>query len=274
VKPSPVPAPSPAPAPASKPKPKPKLVTVEGEKYYKVPSGSIAWKQGIFWKYIPPPWNQEKPITLDYPPIGAKNIGETTPAKTIQMIGKARAKVPKSASVDLGVVDVFIDDYGQKIAFTGKGEQTAVGERVSGTTQGMSIPGISPARIRGASLNYKKMAFGTSLSSLVMETYREDIPKKFAEKALSHKLSKMAPKDIAKEIRGVSEKRKDEIFKMLPDRVRKQVELWESMLPEYAPTRGWPKAPYLPGKLRRKKKKNAKVLKEAELVASAAAIRG
>jgi hypothetical protein len=119
------------------------------------------------------------------------------------------------------------------------------------------------------------LAFGTSLRSLTTETYREDIPKKFADKALSSKLGKLSPKEIAEEIKAskVTVERQSEILKLVPDRVRKQVELWLSMMVEYAPTGGFPKATYSPDILRRKQKKSKKVIKETELVASASALR-
>lgn len=93
-----------------------------------VPAGSIAWKQGELkvkrkirpvWKYIPPPWTQSKPINLFNPPKGAKNTHLRTPAETIQMIGEPGAQVPKSVSVDLGIADIFIDNYGKEIRFKG-----------------------------------------------------------------------------------------------------------------------------------------------------------
>ena len=74
---------------------------------------------------------QEKPISLDHPPLGAKNTDETTPEKTIQMIGKSKAKVPKSASLDLGIMDVFISNYGQEIDFKSGGLETVAGERIA-----------------------------------------------------------------------------------------------------------------------------------------------
>jgi len=105
-----------------------------------VPKGSIAWRQGLFWKYIPPPWTQEKPFTLKNPPHGAKTGGRT-PRETVQMIGTPEAKVPKSVSVHLGVVDLLIDNYGQTITFTGK-KRTVY----KVPTKGMSIPAGMPLR--------------------------------------------------------------------------------------------------------------------------------
>lgn len=125
-----------------KPKaPKGRIYPQEGElaeKRTKVPQGSIAWRQGLFWKFIPPPWNQKKPITLRTPPEGAKYVNARSPSQTIQMIGKSDAVVPKSASIDLGVVDILIKDYGKIILFKGKGLETSVGQSGSRTT-GMSI---------------------------------------------------------------------------------------------------------------------------------------
>jgi len=107
------------------------------------------------------------------------------------------------------------------------------------------------------------------------ETYRKDIPKKFAERALASKLSKMTPQKIAQELRNNSVKtdRMAEILKLVPDRVRKQVEMWYGITPEYAPTRGYPKAAYQADILRRKVKPNKKVLKQTEVVPSTSAIR-
>ena len=123
---------------------------MKGKKYYRIPEGSIAWRMGSLlrkgvlrpqWFYIKAPWTQETPISLDYPPLGAKNTGETTPKKTIQMIGEPKAKVPKEVSVDLGVVDIIIRDYGTRIEFKGGGLETVAGKSLASTTRGMSIPG-------------------------------------------------------------------------------------------------------------------------------------
>jgi hypothetical protein len=107
----------------------------------KIADGSIAWKQGLFWKYIPPPWVQEKPITLKHPPKGAKTGGRT-PQETVQMIGTPEARVPKSVSVHLGVVDILIDNYGQTISFTGKKKTP-----YKVPTTGMSIPASFPLKV-------------------------------------------------------------------------------------------------------------------------------
>jgi len=84
---------------------------------------------------------------LKHPPLGALRTGERTPEKTIQMIGKPAAKVPKTISLDLGVVDILIEDYGQRISFTGGGEKTVAGSSIAGTTKGMSIPASSPMKV-------------------------------------------------------------------------------------------------------------------------------
>jgi len=265
--PSPVPSPSPVPVPTPMPTPEPaptlRLVTVKGEKRYKLPKGSWAWRQGFVWKFVPPPWNQDKPITLDHPPMGATNLGEKTPEKTIQMIGKPKAKVPKDASIDLGVVDIKISNYGKRIDFVGKGLETVAGHSIASTTKGMSVPAKGSIEVSG----YAKLAFGTDLRSLVNETYQKKIPKKFADKVLGQKLGKMSAKAIAAEIKEtkVSPSRRTEILKMLPDRVRREVELWETMVDDYAPTRGMPPVKAVPTIFRRKKQKEKAVVKSASV---------
>ena len=173
--PTPSPAPSPAPSPSPYPVPypvsypsphpapvpsRPLRVVPDETKDRKIPEGSIAWKQGIFWKYIPPPWTQEKPITLSVPPIGARFTGERTPEKTIQMIGKPGAKVPRTVTVDLGVVDIKIDNYGRTISFTGKGLETVTGHSIPGAAAGMSIPGGGVMKTRPT--RRKKLTPGVS----------------------------------------------------------------------------------------------------------------
>lgn len=107
-----------------------------------VPEGAYAWKQGMYWKYIPPPYDIDKPITLPkgVVPEGAK-LGKT-PQETIQMIGLKKGVIPKDVSVDLGIVDAFITAGATRITFTGKGEETDVGQRLPSPTKGMSIPAV------------------------------------------------------------------------------------------------------------------------------------
>jgi len=99
----------------------------------------------MYWKYIPPPYDMDKPLTLPrgVAPKGAK-IGGRTPQETVQMIGTSRSVVPQSISIDLGIVDAFITNRGRNIEFRGKGELTDVGERIPLTTQGMSVDGAYP----------------------------------------------------------------------------------------------------------------------------------
>ena len=117
----------------------PPVVLEDDKKFDLIPAGSIAWKQGITWWHIPPPWVRETPVPSRYPPMGAVNVGGRTPKETVQMIGKARAPVPEAASIDLGVVDIFISNYGKKIEFGGEGEETKVGMSLPTPTRGMSI---------------------------------------------------------------------------------------------------------------------------------------
>jgi len=108
----------------------------------------------VFWKYIPPPYDQLKPITMkryQYPE-GAQLTDMKTPDETIQIIGKAAPGMPKEILVDMGMTDIVIvrdSKIGQggmagegiSIRHLGHGERTDVGKRVPGNTKGMSIPG-------------------------------------------------------------------------------------------------------------------------------------
>jgi len=182
-KPSPSPAPSPAPSPSPSPFPKPSpipspvpvppippieppkeppkvppppvMVSAIAEARRKpVPPGSITFafgrRKGVGgikvpqWYYIPPPYDQRKPISLPYPPVGAINPDGIKPGKTIQKIGEAEAPVPENISIDLGITDAFITRYGRRITFGGKGEKTDVGTRMPSPTKGMSIPVTEP----------------------------------------------------------------------------------------------------------------------------------
>lgn len=92
------------------------------------------------WYYIPPPYDQKKPISLSAPPIGAVRTDSIKAKETIQVIGRARAKVPSKVEVDLGWADIYIIN-GREIDFKSGGEFTNIGVRVPETTRGMSISG-------------------------------------------------------------------------------------------------------------------------------------
>ena len=109
-----------------------------------IPEGSLTWAQGIKWKYIPAPWSENKPRTLNKAPQGASNPTGTKPEATLQVIGKRPYKVPKDFSIDLGVVDAFITNYGKTIDFAGHGTKTDVGKRLASPTKGMSVAAIRP----------------------------------------------------------------------------------------------------------------------------------
>ena len=85
---------------------------------------------------------------------------------------------------------------------------------------------------------------------------------------LSDKLSRITTSQIADELTkaGITRERRREALKMLPDRERKQVEVMLSEPEMFAPTRGTPKAKYLPTKLRRKKTKVKKIKTEPMLI--------
>ena len=82
---------------------------VDGKGRKRIPVGSLTWKQGWDWKYIPPPYNQLKPISLgNTPPSGAVRMGKT-PFETLQIIGKAKARVRSDWSPDTGTSSSEMD---------------------------------------------------------------------------------------------------------------------------------------------------------------------
>lgn len=119
----------------------------------KIPEGSIAWRQGEPFgkeqiKYIPPPFNQLKPISLlDQVPAGWREKGRT-PEDSIQIIGSSKG-VPSYIPIDLGVTDAFITVSSgvPHIEFKGGGLNTDVGKRIPGTTKGMSISREAIAKV-------------------------------------------------------------------------------------------------------------------------------
>lgn len=158
--PTPVPTPVPVPVPVPEPIKPPIPVKPGGPilppifpkaqiigKEAKLPAGSVVWRQGIFWKYIPAPWNQPKPITLPRGiiPMGATLTHLRTPKDTIQKIGEAEAEVPETMSSDMGWADLEISDYGKTIEFVSGGLRTNIGVNIDSPTKGLSVPskGIS-----------------------------------------------------------------------------------------------------------------------------------
>jgi hypothetical protein len=166
--PTPQPEPEPVPEPVPQPQPVPENITepttrvpgtsggivssrvsATGQKDAEIPMGSIAFKQGMFWKWIPPEdfRNGVKPRTLPrgVHPRGAVLSGGNSPYTTIQRIGTSDAVVPEKISVDMGVTDYFITNSGGEISFSGKGLKTDVGIRMAGPTQGMTVGAVGHA---------------------------------------------------------------------------------------------------------------------------------
>lgn len=134
------------------PPPSVKLGKSEGEeeekKRRRVPKGTIAFRMGMFWKCLPPPWEQNKLITLSrgVAPLGADVRGRT-PQETLQVIGEPESEVPETISIDLGVTDAEIIGGGKVIRFAGGGQFTDVGDRIYSPTRGISIPSKGISRI-------------------------------------------------------------------------------------------------------------------------------
>jgi len=138
--------PSSPPVYLSEHKPPPPLIIplppeVKEVKRKEYPAGTIVWKQGAWWKIIPPPYTIKKPISSRLSPLGVA-IMKGTPQETLTFL---QGKVPlKDVSFDLGVVDGYIDVKKKTIIFKGGGLETDVGTRVISTKKGLSIPAEEP----------------------------------------------------------------------------------------------------------------------------------
>ena len=173
----------------------------------------------------------DKPLSLGQPPAGAQFTGLKTPKETVQMIGEPKVKVPESISVDLGVVDIYVTDYGKNIQFGGGGLETDVGKRLASPTKGMSIP---------TALGVRGLPFGTTLEQLLLGDWGVDAQRDLGERILAQRLSRMTPEEIAQGIKDVgliepeyerhngqridvNAVRIEEILSHMPDRVRAEV---------------------------------------------------
>ena len=231
---TPIPPPETPPPPDTPPPPpsKPTRVILPGGEVkavetVSIPPGSIAWRQGTVFgkeqiKYIPPPYDVQKPISLiGKQPEGWRELGRT-PEETIQVIGESEAEVPKVISVDLGVVDVFIYE-GQRIEFKGGGEETNVGTRIDEPTMGMSVPAEQPTPLK----------YGTTFQEAVAYVPHSEAQREFIEDRIAEQMSKMSTDELAAEIKAaeVSEERQKQLLSHIPDKQREVVR--EKMKPKY-----------------------------------------
>lgn len=257
--PTPVPVPVPVPSPKPKPKPIPEISTAK-EARRKSYEGAVAWQQGALkrkgklvpvWKVWARPYEQKDLETFfeNELPAGVKTVKgiESAYATVQQFRGKVAPRETQQA--DIGAFIATVHQPTPKPG--GAGEIKFVRD----------IRGESDEALR-------KIALGTTARQLLKEIYPKKVKKKDADKMLKDKLSKMNTKQIANELRqaSIDKARRKEVLKMLPDRERKQVEVMLSEPILYAPTRGMPKAEYLPAKLRRKKTKTKKVKSEPMLI--------
>lgn len=106
--------------------------------------GTIVWRQGAWWKIIPPPYDIKKPMSSRTPPKGV-TITKGTPQETLAFIDGVIP--PRNISFDLGVVDGYIDVAKRRIVFTGYGEETDVGLRLPSPTKGLTLRRVVPVRL-------------------------------------------------------------------------------------------------------------------------------
>ena len=94
-------------------KPGQPTMNIEGKKIPR--KGSIAWRQGILWVVIWPPYRQKNIIWTDEKPPGIRVAkGPDSAFKTITRLG---GRVPKNVGMELGMFDVGIRD-GKTLRFT------------------------------------------------------------------------------------------------------------------------------------------------------------
>lgn len=175
--PEPTPEPVPEPVPEPKPKPKPMPVPVpklvptekEAEERPKYAVGTVVWKQGLYWKIIPPPYSVRKPLSSRTPPAGVTRL-KGTPQETLTFIGGI---VPAGdINFDLGVVDGYIDVSQRRIVYGGKGMQTDIGKRIPGPAKGLSIGEAEAFGLKPPSLG----GFKPKLSKPKVTTVKETKP--------------------------------------------------------------------------------------------------
>lgn len=87
-----------------------------GEKVIDVPPGSTAWKQGLFYAYVPPPY-KEKPIFSLAPIHGFIERGSNRPKETLQIIGGRNLPQKIVITQGLGIQAAVITEGGKKIDF-------------------------------------------------------------------------------------------------------------------------------------------------------------
>lgn len=142
------------PPPPDEPPPRragPRLPSGDGgkdDKEVELPSGTILWKQGLFWRAIAPPYRNTRPMVLKQPPKGARYTYESGPGsarRTLQVLGGIP---PRNVDVDLGWADIHIRGDKNRIwmNFTSGGEQTNVGMRSGSPTAGMTVTGAPTGR--------------------------------------------------------------------------------------------------------------------------------
>jgi len=108
------------------------------------PPGTVVWRQGIFWRIIPPPYDLKKPLVSTVPPDGVR-VTKGTPQETLTFID---GKLPfGNVSFDLGVVDGFIDVKRRTINYTGGGLETLVGKRLPEPTRGLTLEDFKGVKI-------------------------------------------------------------------------------------------------------------------------------
>lgn len=216
----------------------------------------IAWRQGQLlqrgklepvWHVIKPPFRGKKDVEhfVGELPEWVHDVkpGLRSALRSIQ----AKGKSIKDLVVDLGIMDLYIKSPKRTPGLAG-----ALTYKLDPKQK--TISDITIGGLRGEKEGAKsKLPYGTTLESALVYRPKSKALSEFRERDIVERMSKLTPSQIADALTKsrITKAERDALLKRLPDRERKQTEMWLSERSEYAPTRGYPKALMQPKKLRR-----------------------
>ena len=235
--------------------------------------GAVAWQQGALkregklvpvWKVWSRPYRQEELETFfeDELPPGVQTVkGIKSAYETIQQF-RGEIAPRETQQADIGA---FVATVHQPTAEPGGKDKIRFTRDIRGSsTEGLkklplstTIEQLIEICIRKPEAEVSKFSVET-LGTLGMEEVAEAKPSakvRFARARLAEKIEDTTPAVLAGIINrmALTSSETKEVLRMLPDRERQQMRMILSEPGVYAPTRGEPKAEYLPIYLRRKK---------------------
>ena len=129
--PTPIPVPSPVPIPVPIPIPWLEQPGMFNKKPVVIKPGTIAWRQGMFWITMPPPYN-ERYYTKGAPEGAYKfAVGEDSAYKTIQAIGGMPSEDVRGIDIGIAIVDIIRKDKELTIQFKQDVDDAYKGKKLS-----------------------------------------------------------------------------------------------------------------------------------------------